>query len=120
MPRAAEPADAAHRQQLAQRFGAGVAARVPMRAEVYLFVLEHRGLAVAYSRSPGDGSAASWAHQARLQRVLNVGVDPPLIVVGAQIAGYAEGVDRLVVDPDVDELTALCNPTPGAPDDPNP
>ena len=70
-------------------------------------MLEHRGLAIAYTRTSGDDRRTSWQRQARLQRVLDTGVDMPVIVAGAQILDYCEAVDRLLVDPTVDELAAL-------------
>lgn len=116
---AAEQQATEHRARLARRFGIA-ATRVVLAAEYRLFVIEHRDLAIAYRHQPprhhpgGHAprtdtpvGASSWDQQARLQRVLNVGVDGPLLVRGDQILDHTNAVDRLVVDATVDELTNL-------------
>jgi hypothetical protein len=109
---AAEQAAAEMRARLAKHFGIA-GSRVNLAAEVYLFVLEHRGLAVAYTRTKGDDRRVSWQLQAGLQRALNCGVDLPVIVTGAQILDHTQGIDRLVVDPEPGELAPLKPPTEG-------
>jgi len=88
--------------------------RVALGAEHYVHVLEHRSMAIAYARTKKDNRRTSWQHQARLQRVLNTGVAMPLIVTGSQILDHCGAVDRLLVDPTVDELlVSLTPPTEG-------
>jgi hypothetical protein len=113
------------RSRLARRFGIS-AQRVVLGAEYRLFLIPHRDLAVAYRHEPtphhpGGGTPrwpvdrmpqdSSWEQQSRLQRVLNVGVDPPLLVRGDQIHTHTLEVDRLLVDPAVHDLTNLTGAT---------
>ncbi len=117
---AAEQADAEHRARLAQRFGQQAADRVNLHSEYHLFTVGHRNVAVAYARPvvahhPGGHAprrtpapavrsrGASWDRQLALQRGLGVGVNPPVIVYGNQLADAAADVDRLLIDPsDID------------------
>jgi hypothetical protein len=102
------------RERLARRYGIAAGA-VVLTAEYRLFLIPHvaPGLAVAYRRPvrahhPGGrapradtpAEPSSWSQQLGLQRELDAGVDPPLIVRGDQILAHADPVaDRLVVDP---------------------
>jgi hypothetical protein len=96
---------------LARDHGQEVAGRVRLGSEFYVFTVPARGGVVAYGRPAGSTSRDSWRHQQRLQEQLGVGLDPPAILVGAQLGEAAAGV-ALLVDPTPAELAPTESRTP--------
>ena len=100
------------RSRLARRFGIAPQ-QVNVHGEYWAFAVGYPDVFVAISRPPGSTSRDNWRHQQRLQAAFGVGLDPPAILVGAQLVDAADGLGRLLMDPDAGALAALASPTEG-------